>query len=68
MLHNDVRVESVPLLEALTRFYIYLSDFKAKCILAAHNCKFDCTCLLKSIEELGMIDHYKLLVYDLFTS
>ncbi|XP_043468802.1 uncharacterized protein LOC122502708 [Leptopilina heterotoma] len=51
-------VESVSLMEAILAFYEFLYFFGKKCILAAHNCKFDYPRLMLAIAKVFMSKHF----------
>ncbi|XP_026667340.1 uncharacterized protein LOC113464012 [Ceratina calcarata] len=59
--HDNI-VQSVSLSEAMQQFYTFLSTFKRKCILVAHNCKFDAPRILIAIEKTYLVEHFKAVV------
>ncbi|XP_066581510.1 uncharacterized protein [Prorops nasuta] len=55
-------LETVPLLEAIIAFYEFLYLFVKKCVLTAHNCRFDYTRLLRAIKNTYMDKYYNSLI------
>ncbi|XP_039304358.1 uncharacterized protein LOC120357591 [Solenopsis invicta] len=61
--YRNNSVTSFPLSEAMQQFYKFLSGFHKKCILVAHNCKFDYPRLLAVIQKTFLIDHFKTVLH-----
>ncbi|KAJ8684810.1 hypothetical protein QAD02_020603 [Eretmocerus hayati] len=51
-------VESLSLREAILAFYEFLSSFKKKCILTAHNCSYDSAVLIDAMNKVYLKEHY----------
>lgn len=63
MLLHGQPVPVVSLFEALLGFYEFLSIFKKKCILTAHNCSFDRPRFMAAVEKVFLTEHFKNIVY-----
>ncbi|XP_015125449.1 uncharacterized protein LOC107047212 [Diachasma alloeum] len=59
---HGIRVETVSLRSALTSFLAYLQKIEKKCILVAHNLRFDGPRLLKAIERLSLLSEFQAVV------
>ena len=59
---NGKVVVTVSLSEAMRAFYQFLCIFGRKCILTAHNCKFDQSRLMRSIEQLFMMEQFESII------
>lgn len=57
-LHQQT-VITLTLAEAMLSFYQFLYSIKKKCILVAHNCKFDCPRLMLAIEKVYMTTYFQ---------
>lgn len=60
-LHGNL-VESVPISTALHKFYTFLHSLGKKCILTAHNGKFDYSRLCRSIRKYHLLNHFSTVV------
>lgn len=49
----------------MVAFYQFLFNFRRKCVLTAHNCKFDYARLISAIKNVGMSEHFRLVVVGL---
>ena len=59
---NNKVVETVSLTEGIIGFYEFLCRFNKKCILTAHNCKFDYPRLIIAIKKVFMLDRFQSVV------
>lgn len=59
---NGAAVESVSLAKAMIDFYTFLCSLEQKCILTAHNCRFDNSKLIVAIDKVFMMDRFKSVV------
>lgn len=60
-LHGNI-VDTKSLPEAMREFHEFLLSFERKCILTAHNCKFDYTRLLIATKKVFMAEHFECVV------
>lgn len=63
LLLNNIPVSSVPLQTGLMQFHSFLNSAGKKCILTAHNCRFDQSHLINAIETVDMMEEFRHLIY-----
>ncbi|XP_043471058.1 uncharacterized protein LOC122504185 [Leptopilina heterotoma] len=59
---NNQIVLSISLKDAMEALYQFMFNFHRKCVLTAHNCKFDYPRLMRAIKNVGMSEHFRSVV------